>query len=62
MTELGNLLFILQMCMQLSAEGILQPSDSFRCTAVRTHTIEYHFDGNDQAMQQALISSIIKDF
>jgi hypothetical protein len=62
MTELGNLLFILQLCMQLNAESVIQPSDQFRCTTVRDHTIEYHFNGNDQAMQQALISSIAKDF
>ena len=63
MTELSNLIFIIQMCAQLANSGIgLYPSEAFRCTQTVTHTVQYHFDGDFKRFERYLAESTIKDF
>jgi len=63
MTELSNLIFIIQMCAQLAGSDIgLYPSEAFRCTQTVTHTVQYHFDGDFKRFEKYLADSTIKDF
>ena len=63
MTQLSNLIFIIQMCAQLASSGIgLYPSEAFRCTQTVTHTVQYHFDGDFKRFERYLADSTIKDF
>ena len=63
MTELSNLIFIIQMCAQLASSGIgLYPSEAFRCAQTVTHTVQYHFDGDFKRFERYLADSTIKDF
>ena len=62
MTELSNLIFIIQMCAQLAAVGDLYPSEAFRCTQTVTHTVQYHFDGDFKRFERYLAENTMKDF
>ena len=62
MTELSNLIFIIQMCAKLAQIGTLHPSESFRCNQTVTHTVMYHFDGDFKRYERYLAESTIKDF
>jgi len=62
MTELSNLLFIVQMCMQLAIQSELQPSDAFRCDQTANHMIEYHFDGDIKRFQRYVYDNTINDY
>ena len=56
MTELSNLIFIIQMCAQLAAVGDLHPSESFRCSQTVTHT------GDFTRFERYLAENTMKDF
>lgn len=62
MTELSQLIFIIQMCAQLAQIGELHPSESFRCNQTVTHTVMYHFDGDFKRFERYLAENTIKDF
>ena len=62
MTELSNLIFIIQMCAQLAQMGTLPPSEAFRCTQTVTHTVQYHFEGDFQRFERYLAENTMKDF
>lgn len=63
MTELSNLIFIIQMCAQLANSGIgLYPSEAFRCTQTVTHTVQYHFNGDYTRFGEYLVENTMKDF
>ena len=62
MTELSNLIFIIQMCAQLAQMSVLHPSEVFRCNQTVTHTVQYHFEGDFTRFERYLAESTIKDF
>jgi hypothetical protein len=62
MTELSNLIFIIQMCAQLAQIGELHPSESFRCSQTVTHTVQYHFNGDYTRFGEYLVENTMKDF
>ena len=62
MTELSNLIFIIQMCAQLAQMSELHPSEKFRCNQTVVHTVQYHFDGDFNRFERYLAESTIKDF
>ena len=62
MTELSQLIFIIQMCAQLAQLSELHPSEKFRCNQTVVHTVQYHFDGDFKRFERYLAESTIKDF
>ena len=62
MTELSNLIFIIQMCAQLAQMSVLHPSEVFRCNQTVTHTVQYHFEGDFQRFERYLAENTMKDF
>ena len=62
MTELSNLIFIIQMCAQLAQMSVLHPSEAFRCTQTVTHTVQFHFDGDFKRFERYLVENTMKDF
>ena len=61
MTELSNLIFIIQMCAQLAQMSVLHPSEAFRCTQTVTHTVQYHFDGDFTSVDDANLIGFLRD-